>query len=82
MELHKIIIHSYFCFYLAIDMALLTLANHSIISHGTFGMWGALLAGRGETIMSKEFLKTDVGEQINDAIGRNNIKNWRFLEDT
>ncbi len=28
-----------------IDLALLSLANHSIISYGTFGMWGAFLSG-------------------------------------
>ena len=28
-------------------MALLSLADHSILSYGTFGMWGALLSGDG-----------------------------------
>jgi hypothetical protein len=28
-----------------IDLALLSQANHSIMTYGTFGMWGALLAG-------------------------------------
>lgn len=60
-------------------MALLSLADHSIISYGTFGMWGALLAGRGETVMSQEFLKTDVGAQIKVAITQQHIKNWSFL---
>ncbi len=33
-----------------IDLALLSLGNHSILTYGTFGMWGALLAG-GETVL-------------------------------
>ena len=35
-------------------MALLSLSNHSIVSYGTFGMWGALLSGRGETVLPKD----------------------------
>jgi len=30
-----------------IDLALLSLANHSIISYGTFATWGAFLSGGG-----------------------------------
>ena len=64
---------------LAIDMALLSLSDHSIISYGTFGMWGALLANNGETIMSKDFIKTDVGERVKEAVDRHNMTNWTFL---
>ena len=70
-----------FCF-LAIDMALLSLADHSILSYGTFGLWGALLGNRlqtGETIMAKDFQKTDVGEKVQVAIEKHNTKNWIFL---
>jgi hypothetical protein len=28
-----------------IDFSMLTMANHSIMTYGTFGMWGALFAG-------------------------------------
>ena len=64
--------------FLAIDMSLLSFADHAIISYGTFGMWGALLSGKGETIMSPDFRKTDVGLQISRA----NIKDWAFLGDS
>ena len=60
-------------------MALLSLSDHSIISYGTFGMWGALLANNGETIMSKDFIKTDVGERVKEAVDRHNMTNWTFL---
>ena len=65
--------------HLAIDMALLSMADHSIISYGTFGLWGALLADGGETVMAKDFIKTDVGDQMKRAIDKNHIKNWTFL---
>ena len=57
------------------DLALLSLADHSILSYGSFGMWGALLAGRGETILPKNITKTDVGM----AIRRAKIPNWTFI---
>ena len=60
-------------------MALLSLSDHSIISYGTFGMWGALLANRGETIMSQDFIKTDVGTKINEAMKTYNMSNWTFI---
>ena len=56
-------------------MGLLSLADHAIITYGTFGMWGALLAGRGETIMPKDNLEPEVGM----AIRRANIPNWTFI---
>ena len=60
-------------------MALLSLAHHSIISYGTFGMWGALLANNGETIMSRDFIKTDIGTKVNEAVNKYNLTNWKFL---
>ena len=60
-------------------MALLSLADHSIISHGTFGMWGALLANNGEIIMSKELLNTDIGEKMKVTLDKYKISNWNVL---
>ena len=60
-------------------MALLSLADHSIISYGTFGLWGAILAGRGEVVVSKDFFNTIPGGHISDAISRQNITNWTSL---
>ncbi len=37
---------------LGIDIGMLSLANHSIMTYGTFGMWGAILAG-GKTVLPK-----------------------------
>ena len=56
-------------------MALLSLSNHSIVSHGTFGMWGALLSGRGETVLPNDITNTDVGM----AIRRAKIPRWKFI---
>ena len=56
-------------------MALLSLSDHSIITYGTFGMWGALLAGRGETLLPTDITETDVGM----AILRAKLHNWTFI---
>ena len=52
-----------------VDLALLSLSNHSILSYGSFSMWGALLATNKnhEVIMSKDYALTDFGERINMA---------------
>ena len=65
----------YFSFIKGLDMALLSLADHSILSYGTFGMWGALLAGKGEVTLPKDITKTDVGM----AMRRAKISTWVFL---
>ena len=51
-------------FILGIDMALRSFANHSIITYGTFAMWGALLSNKGEVVMSQDHVKTEVGRNI------------------
>jgi hypothetical protein len=37
----KLVLH----LFLGIDLALLSQANHSIMTYGTFGMWGSIKAG-------------------------------------
>ena len=64
---------SFLC--IGVDLALLSLANHSIISYGTFAMWGAFLSNKGEVVMPKDHINTDVGQRIKMA----NISNWKFL---
>ena len=60
-------------------MAILSLADHSILSYGTFGMWGALLANNGETVIPRIALKSKVGEKIHEAVKKYNVTNWIFL---
>ena len=55
---------SYFVFISAIDLALLSQADYSIMSYGTFGLWGALLAGDGEVLLPKSHRKADVSQLI------------------
>ena len=64
-----------FILILGVDLALLSLADHSIISYGTFAMWGAFFSNKGEVIMPKDHVITDVGERIKMA----NISNWKFI---
>ena len=56
------------------DLALLAHANHSILSHGTYGMWGALLAG-GEAVMPGHFKQVKEAREIVKA----NLPGWVFL---
>ena len=56
------------------DLALLAHANHSILSHGTYGMWGALLAG-GETVLPGYYKKVKESREIDKA----KLPGWVFL---
>lgn len=48
------------------DLALMVACNHTIFDYGTFGEWGALLAG-GEVIFSRS------------RIDQSALKNWKKL---
>ncbi|XP_031347125.1 galactoside 2-alpha-L-fucosyltransferase 3-like [Photinus pyralis] len=54
----------------ALDLAIMSSCNHSIIDYGTFGEWGAILAG-GETI----FYNIGRPHSTNDFA--NNMPEWR-----
>ena len=59
-------------------MALLSFADHSILSYGTFGMWGAFLAGKGETLLPSDLRKIGAGRQF--ATETAEIPNWTYLK--
>ena len=61
-------------FLTGIDLALLSLANHSIMSYGTFGMWGALLAG-GLVTLPRSHMSEGSIKNIIEA----NMSNFEFL---
>jgi len=48
------------------DLALLISCNHTIMSFGTFGMWGSLLAG-GQVVVPSSFLVTKEGREVREA---------------
>ena len=56
-------------------MALLSFANHSIITYGTFAMWSALFSRKGEVVMPEDHVKTELGRKIQMA----QIPNWKFI---
>jgi hypothetical protein len=62
-------------FNLGSDLAMLSFADHSILTYGTFGMWGALLAKGGYVIMPKGYSKHHATHNIEVA----KIKNWVFV---
>ena len=55
-------------------MALLSQANHSILTYGTFGMWGALLAG-GQATLPATHIKSKESEEIKAG----NMAEWIFI---
>jgi hypothetical protein len=57
-----------------IAMALLSQANHSIMSYGTFGTWGALLAG-GQVLMPESHIVEATLQCIKSA----NMSNFIFI---
>ncbi len=64
------------------DLALLAACNHTILSYGTFGMWGALLAG-GRTIISSTAALTKEGRELMEAglgPGTEDTSGWVWLE--
>ena len=49
-------------------LALMSLAKGSILTHSTFGLWGALLREKLDNIvLPKDFLKTDIGYYFSSA---------------
>ena len=58
------------------DLALLSLADHSIMTHGTFGLWGALLSKMtGEVVLPKGYEITTENIRIKSA----NITNFIYM---
>ena len=50
------------------DLAMLSLADYSIVSYGTFGLWGAFLANSQEILVSKKMVRdTKEGFELQQA---------------
>ena len=61
--------------FLGSDLALIGFADHSILTYGTFGMWGALLGNVNYVIMPKGYSEHRATRNIELA----KMKNWIFL---
>lgn len=48
------------------DLALLANCNHTIMSFGTFGLWGAMLAG-GNVVLPSQIMEVKEGIELNEA---------------
>ena len=76
IHLNKLIIQSGVFAFSAIDLALLSLADHSILSYGTFGMWGAMLADGGEVCMPTGYSAHRINEEIDLAKSMGFLRGW------
>ena len=55
-------------FFLGHDLAMLSLANISVLTYGTFGLWGAFLGNAEEIIVSQHmFTETKEGYELKEA---------------
>ena len=74
-DMHIYIRNNFFTLIVGTDLALLSFADHSILTYGTFGMWGALLAKGGHVTMPKGYSKHKATYNIEIA----KMKNWVFI---
>ena len=51
------------------------MANHSICTYGTFGLWGVLLGQQGEVVMPKEYKTLEPNQKNVDAV----FHNWKYI---
>ena len=67
----------------AIDLALLSMCDHIIISHGTFGLWAAFLASSKNTHIMAQITsdKEDSSEVIEEIaiVKQANVSNFIFM---
>eukprot|EP00095_Tigriopus_kingsejongensis_P007401 maker-scaffold112_size353035-snap-gene-2.34 protein:Tk07401 transcript:maker-scaffold112_size353035-snap-gene-2.34-mRNA-1 annotation:"hypothetical protein DAPPUDRAFT_307215" len=59
------------------DMCVMSKCNHSIIDYGTFGFWGAYLAG-GHTVLAHH-IGTGINTEV-ENIKPANLSNWHFID--
>jgi len=57
------------------DMALMASSNHTIIDYGTFGHWGAFLAG----LKGGHTITLHVNKYVNSA-AKDALKNWHLYD--
>ena len=61
------------------------MANHSICTYGTFGLWGALLGQQGEVVIPKAFKSLDImqGEATGYCCMGDKLEaafpNWKYM---
>ena len=60
------------------DLSLLAACNHTIMSFGTYGLWGALLAG-GQVVLPKQIMEVKEGLELKDAGLLGNDSGWHLL---
>ena len=61
------------------DLALLAQADHCILSYGTFGVWGALLAKDGEVCMATGYSSHRINQEIEVAKSIGLLKKWFYF---
>ena len=70
---------------IGVDFAILTLCDHVVVSHGTFGMWAAFLSSNENTHIMATPLdnnnQTIFIEEVKE-VRKANLKNFIFMDDT
>ena len=61
-----------------LDMTIAANCNHTIYDYGTFGFWGAYLAG-GHTILAQNMSPTKTNPEV-ENIKAANLLNWERIE--
>ena len=56
-----------FLYFSVFDLALLSQADHAIMTYGTFALWGTLLSGDGLFLLPKSHKRGDVSLDIENA---------------
>ena len=63
----------------AVDLRILSLCQHSIITYGTFGIWSALLRADGGEVVMADGYAEDMPGEVED-MRRAKLEGWRFMD--
>ena len=67
---------------IGIDLAILSLCDHIIMTHGTFGLWGTFLSSiENQHIIAYNYIKDEKDIEEVQAVKNANFTNFLFMDD-